>query len=297
MERSLKADNLVVKGMVGGVPANILLDTGAEANLIGQGMIEKLRITKETCRIDRTIVFGAQSDVELKTLGVTDKEVRFDGKNSRFCRSIEFIATPAYGGDVIIGAPTLRNWGVAMNLDIHGSVITMKGWPGEQLQEALLTSYAQRTYGDSKSFHNLRVEKKRVWGMQIVDVVPVPMVKTIRDFYSKIAKYQFESVEPLGKDVVPTLNRLVAMRPTIVYMRFVKKSQLYHMLDLTIAHPLIFEIREKMIGIASLVATPEKARTWRRNMRERKLLEPDRFWPDRCGSELCSGALEVTRVE
>jgi hypothetical protein len=67
------------------------------------------------------------------------------------------------------------------------------------------------------------------------------------------------------------------MRPTIVYMRFVKKSQLYHMLDLTIAHPLIFEIREKMIGIASLVATPEKARTWRRNMRERKLLEPDRF--------------------
>jgi len=275
--RGPMADNLVVSGTVGGIAANILLDTGAEANLIGTRLIEKLKITKATCRVDRTVVIGAQSERELMTLGVSEQVVTFKGRKSDFCRSLEFIATPDYKGDVIIGAPTLKKWNVTMMLGEHGSVITLKEWLDEKLEEALLNSSTHRLVSDSKGFHNLRVEKKRVWGMELLDVVPPSMMTSICDFYSKQAQRKLDSVESLSKDVVPTLNKIVAIRPTIVYMRFAKKSQLYHFLDLTFSYPLIFQLRDKVLGIASFVSTSERARKWRELMRQNKKLDAKCF--------------------
>jgi len=268
-----RADNLIVKGYVGGMDCHILLDTGAEANLLGDRLIRALGITKEQCRFDRTVITGAQSDVELKTLGVLEQVVEFQGRGSRFSRPVEFIATSEYRGDVILGKPILASWGVVLALDPVESVVTMRSWPDEHLMEAVIKPSLATQIADSTGFYNLRVERKRLWGMEIVDVVPQAVKDKVCKFYTKVSGRTFSKVISLAKDIVPTLNRLVHIEPTIVYMRFRKCSQLYHLLDLSVAIPLLFQVNEKVVGIASLVAPPARTQKWRTLMREGKKLD------------------------
>jgi len=127
----LRTENLVVTGRVGGVSANILIDTGAEVNVIGAPLIEKLQVSSANCKPDRVVVTGAQSAHELKTLGVVDQVVIFAGKRTVFKRSLEFVATPDYNGDAVIGLPTLKKWGITISADLSGSLVTFRDWPGE----------------------------------------------------------------------------------------------------------------------------------------------------------------------
>jgi len=258
----------VVTGKVGGVSANILIDTGAEVNLIGAPLIAKLQISRENCKADRVVVTGAQSAHELKTLGAVDQVVNFAGMKSDFKKKIEFVATPDYSGDAVIGLPTMKSWGLTIMADLMGSIVTIRNWPGEQLKEVLLSSQGHRVVADSKRFCNLRVERKPVWGLELVNVVPPERIESICQYFSKVVNRKFKTVESLGRDIVPTLNRLVMIAPTVVYMRFAKKSQLYHLLDLTVACPQVFQVQDKVVGIASLVASPEKATKWRGLLRK-----------------------------
>jgi len=258
----------VVSGKVGGVSANILIDTGAEINLIGAPLIEKLQVSSANCKVDRVVVTGARSAHELKTLGAVDQVVIFAAMKSEFKRKIEFVATPDYSGDAVIGLPTMKCWGLTIRADMMGSIVTIRDWPGEQLKEVLLSSHGHRVVADSKRFCNLKVEKKPVWGLELVNMVPPERVTSICQCFSKVAKREFKTVESLGKDIVPTLNRLVLMGPTVVYMRFARKSQLYQLLDLLVACPQVFQAQDKVVGIAALVASPSKATLWRKLLRK-----------------------------
>jgi hypothetical protein len=131
-------DQLLLLGQVNNVDAEVLLDTGAQANVIGRSLITKLAragkpIKTRPCQLD---VKGVVSDAPMTVSGLARVDLVLRGEDGNPKPSvfdqITAIVSPQYDGDLILSFGTLSDWGMKLDIAEGGDPLTLafNKWPG-----------------------------------------------------------------------------------------------------------------------------------------------------------------------
>jgi len=259
------SSTLVVKGEVGGVYTNILLDTGADANILGKGWLDMAKKKKDVKIFHHeTKVVGARSDAPLRTLGTTSQYVIFKGVTGKGVALTQFIVTNDYTGDVILGCPTLKSWGMNSSLREEMSEITFDRFDGLKLQQAQV-SFSDSLRLDNREIRNLSFQP---YVLEQKDTESISRLS--RENKLRISKEftwfkNHEKLVELNKEIVKELNQI--NKPTLVCMRAKKNSALLEMIDHLIAIPIVLRIN-KDIWLTGIVDQSKKAIEWRTKIKD-----------------------------
>jgi len=126
------ADLCILDCMVAGVDTSALVDSGAQANIIGREVLRKLNAPLRTRKVNMRVI-GANAEHPLNIHGVTEINIGLRGeKNTMVSAKISAIVTPDFEGGVVLSLATLCAWGVGMSSPLGGTKldISFKRWQG-----------------------------------------------------------------------------------------------------------------------------------------------------------------------
>ena len=252
---------LIVKANIGGVLCNVLLDTGASTNLLGAGWLDKAKSKSVTPMWlkDGTRVTGAKSNQPLKTLETTSLCTILIGVEGKGIATVQYIATPEYEGDAIIGYPTLELWEMSLHMRQSGTYMLFSRFPELKLEHDKGLSWQETLRLDNRTVRQLIVsrEEKEVKSMLTTEERDTIM----RQF----PWMEDKEISEYGKGDMPKLSAVNKQMMACVSAK--RNSLLYEMIDRLTGIPVVIKT-ERGMYMSGPISDILRARQWREKIKD-----------------------------
>jgi len=256
------ADLCLLEVTIAGVNTHALVDSGAEANIIGREVLNKLSF--KTRKVNLRVV-GANAEHPLDILGIAEVNLGLRGADdSVVTAKISAICTPSYEGAVVLSLATICSWGVRLESPLGGTRlnVSFKRWQGFRPRQL---GRAEPTALPIRKLRSLKIQE--LLSMDTGSRLDQAVVEQLKKSPS-FATYTGPITECYSKPMEHVRSAETKTGASLLVLKANWCSSLIETLDICIAIPVLLHNSRGELCIAALVKDLPSGRYWRSFIKE-----------------------------